>query len=702
MSKFALFEKIGISIFCVSMVAALISVPVFSYNNYKEYLEEIEENEQNNVTVQPRPVLESIEATLKEGVVYYANDIAEAKNEHFNVIANYTLEGSENYQEIVETSKFEVSTAATFYKNGGDITVSYRGKTDVVKVELVPVALESLSVLLTPYTINYATGDTFNPEGMVIQALYNDGSSKTLESSDYIVDQTTQLKLDDTKVVVSYTEGEITKTVDVAIKVFNSLDNGSIKSVIFPNKPIVDNGDLLTNATIEVNGVYENGNRVLLSDSEYQIIGDTNPVFYGNKYQIEVKYTANDSIKTTSEVIVRQKLEGENATIIGGTSKTEAEYIVQDGQVVEAGYDASFAGGFTQTIIKGNEGSVTFSLESATETVSDLTLRCSNSYIVKEAAGYIMKPLQINTILDLTINGRVVNVPSTVVLKGCGPHEKYAPLFNVYYEFTIKDVTLDPGHNAIKFNFKESSVGQKNTWNEPIATLNIDYINIDTTGNVIPETYEIKSIAIGNGFMPAYADKISDIKIPVIATIENGTKILLDESLYNVLIQEPEGADGEFFQKGEYKISVELKADSSIRDSITIIIDAEDEFVVLKVKLEQIDNSIYYTFAGKSIGFEKDDIILFDGDLILDGEMVFTLTTFELKIDVTNLDLSASANKFFPHMKINGENYFNDANSNGDIRGMGLNFVEESITFNGKIYSIITEWSMPVLNITNV
>ena len=103
MNKFKLIELISICTFCAGILATVIAVPVKSYLEHQDYLENIKQNEEENNggQVKPRPVLESIKATLKEGVVYYANDIAEARNEHFDVVANYSLEGSENYQEIL-------------------------------------------------------------------------------------------------------------------------------------------------------------------------------------------------------------------------------------------------------------------------------------------------------------------------------------------------------------------------------------------------------------------------------------------------------------------------------------------------------------------------------------------------------------------------------------------------------------------------
>ena len=69
--------------------AIVVAIPLKSYNEYADYLERLIELSKP----EPKPVLESITVSLKEGVQYFKNDLAEPKAEDFVVIANYTLEG---------------------------------------------------------------------------------------------------------------------------------------------------------------------------------------------------------------------------------------------------------------------------------------------------------------------------------------------------------------------------------------------------------------------------------------------------------------------------------------------------------------------------------------------------------------------------------------------------------------------------------
>ena len=685
----------------VLTAAIVVSIPMKSYNEYKDYLAQIEEQNEANKQAAIKPKLESITVELKEGVKYFANDMAEAKVEDFIVVANYT-KGEESYSEPVEEGKFSVSTGASFYSEGGDITVTYRGVSAVVNVALEPVVLESISVDVTPYTIKYAAGSTFDKAGMILTAVYNDGTSKVLSEDQYVVDTETVLAVGDEAVTVSFTDGEVTKTVDIEIGVSETLDNGAVKSIVIVDGAIVNAGDVIANASMEVNAVYENGNRIPLSGDQYTISASLGAVEFGKMYELTVSYNADPTKTASTDIVVRQTLQGEDGTIVGGSKKTEDEYAVIDGVITKLGNTVSFAGNFSQTVLKGGEAHLTLELYSASQTVGNITMRCSNSYNVyangsNADGGYMMKPLQINTILDLTINGREVKVPATVILRGCGPYESYAPLYGIYYEFTFEDIELDAGINNVKFNFKRSTVGATNCWGESPSTLNIDYVHFDSLGSEIPEEYDIKGLEIGQ-FTAEYAQKFSDVKVPVIAILDNGTKIGISSDLYDLeFTGGPEGVD--YFKFGTYTVKATLKDNPAITATGEVTIEEFEHFVVLKAGVEIVDGRVYYVFSGDSVGYAADDLEFFDGSRVFENVTVeFTDTTFVMKIDVTG----ESNGTIYPHLRVEGANYDNGgANANGDIRDRGLTYTNgQSVSLNGKTYKINTAYSMPTLVIS--
>ena len=676
--------------------AIVISIPLKSYNEYKDYLAQVEEQNKANQEAAIKPKLESLTVELKEGVRYFANDMADATINDFNVTANY-VKGEETYSEPVEEGKFAVNTPSDFYTKGGEVTISYKGVSATLTIELEPVVLESLSIAVNPYTIKYAQGATFDDAGMIVYAHYNDGTTKTLASDEYTVDTKKTLSVSDKAVSVSYTAGEVTKSATVAIGVSETLDNGAVTSIVIVDKAIVNAGDVITNAAMEVNAVYESGNRKLLTSDEYSISGSAGALEFGKTYELTVSYNADTTKTAKTAVTVRQTLQGEDGVIVGGKKNTETEYAVIDGVITELGHKVSFAGNFSASVLKGQEASLTLTLISSASTVGDITMRCGNSYCVNAADGYSMKPLQINTILDLTVNGREVRVPANVILKGCGPAEKYAPLFGIYYEFTFEDIQLDAGVNKIEFHFKKSTVGATNCWGESPSTLNIDYVNFDSTGSEIPDEYTITDIEISDLFVPTYTQKFDEVKVPVIATIDNGSKIAIDYDLYDITVSGgPEGYD--YFLFGTYTITATLKSDPSVTTSKEVTLPEVESITILTASVEIIDGRAYYVFTGNATGITAEEVKFFDGSTKFNFTFETTPTTFVLRIDATDM---AIGTYIYPHLSVNGENYANGANAAGDIRDNGLSFANgQYVTLNGKKYTIVNEYSMPCLSIT--
>ena len=709
MIKKTLIEKIILGVVGVATATVLAVLPISSYSDYKDYLAEVETKNEEISNKNKKPVLNSISATLKEGVAYYANDVAFAKAEDVNVVASYTSPEGENYTEVIELGKYQVSTAADFYQKGGDITVTYRNKTAKINVSLLPVVLESIEVAVNPYSVKYAVGSTFSTDGMVVNAVYNDGTVKPLTSEDYTVDKTAALTASDNSVAISYTEGEITKTANIEIGVSQTLNNGAVTSIMIVNdQAIVNAGDVLGNAQMEVNAVYENGNRKPLTSSEYTVANANTAVAFGKQYKMEIAY-GEDATKTdVAEVTVRNTIQGEDGVIVGGAVKEETEYKVINGVITEQTNKVKFAGNFSKTVTNGGEGSLTLTFNSETNAVGDITMRCGNSYNcyangTNANDGYMMKPLQINTILDLTVNGREVQIPTTVILKGCGPAEKYAPLYGIYYEFTFENVQFDVGVNNVKFNFKRSTIGDANCWGESPSTMNIDYVHFDTVGREIPENYTISAIEVATSVLNMeYGQPLSEVEVPIVGTLNNGTQVVIDSSLCNISISGGTGKD--YVEFGEYTITADLKSDNALRTSGSYKVKEYQEIAVLTADVVIENGRVYYVFTGSSIGYTADQFELFDGNTVLPLEVTLGVKTFEMKTDITDM---AKGTVFYPHLRLiidaeNGLklNYENGANANGDIRDKGLTFTDgKSVTLNGKTYKLTSQYSMPRLNV---
>ena len=77
--------------------------------------------------------------------------------------------------------------------------------------------LASIEISNPPTKTAYKYGEVFSPAGMAVTARYTDGQSRA--ATGYTYSPTGALKLSDTTITVSYTEGDVTKTTTQAIKV---------------------------------------------------------------------------------------------------------------------------------------------------------------------------------------------------------------------------------------------------------------------------------------------------------------------------------------------------------------------------------------------------------------------------------------------------------------------------------------------------
>lgn len=548
----------------------------------------------SSAPVEERKILQSIDAKLKEGVEFFNNGLAAIKNTDLIVTATYK-QGQNTFEEEVESDKFQVTSPSDFTLNGGTVAISYLGKTTTIDVTLTEVKAVSIEVSKEPYKKNYQKDQTFNARGMEITVHYNDGSTKVLKEGDYSYDSETPLTLERNKVTITYNDGSKNLTVDVAIHVFEHLEKGSLVSLLKEGDAFVEAGAKINTAALTVLGVYESGDVEPLETDSYTIQAADENAIFGKKYTVTVKY--NETIKMDVPVTIRNHVEGENATIVGGSIVEEAEYVYENKTFTKVVDKLKTAGGFGGSVNSGKDAYISFDLDSILDVTTDITMRCANSYLVKDSSNYYMRPLQINTIADLLINGEKVNIPDDVVLKGCGPSESYAPLYNVYYEFTFKDIMLSAGTNEIKLSFKPSTEGALNYWNESPSTMNIDFINVDSTGKNLPSDLSFTQISFSRVPELKFGTKLEDYAFSIVGELEDGTKVGLTKDQYDASI---EGYSGTYLPMGEKTLKVTYKANPTLTVKKTVTIDS------LKIEAEnctlsgstnvKVTNDDSYTF----------------------------------------------------------------------------------------------------------
>ena len=297
--------------------------------------------------------------------------------------------------------------------------------------------LTDLRIKTPPAKTVYDAGETFDPEGMVVEAVYNDGK---------VVEEVTDY---------TYDTGKLYAGVDKVTIAFGGMS---------VDQPITVNGDAQTVIDTEVSfaAVYDDGADVSVikeSDVEvYTLMGDGSRRKLTDGYTVElpsegkiafgvttvtVRYTADPSLDKTVPVRVLGKTEITTDHCTGGGA---------DGGNATINPTAS-GGAYVKNVTAGTK--VTFSVSLAAAGNADLILRGSSTNTLKANYGEIGE-MQANRVFTLTVNGRPVEIPDSVKFVGKSAEEcAGGGVLNLanWCDLVIEDVALGEGENTIVFSF---------------------------------------------------------------------------------------------------------------------------------------------------------------------------------------------------------------------------------------------------------
>ena len=186
---------------------------------------------------------------------------------------------------------------ATIAKDTTAITVNYQraGIRKTASVAVTVRVLASIEISNPPTKTAYKYGEVFSPAGMAVTARYTDGQSRTVTG--YTYSPTGALKLSDTTITVSYTEGDVTKTATQAITVAKVLDRIAVTTP--PNRTSYFSGEQFSTAGMVVTAYYTDGSSGAVTGYTYS---PTGALAAGNT-TITVSYTEGGVTKTTTQAI---------------------------------------------------------------------------------------------------------------------------------------------------------------------------------------------------------------------------------------------------------------------------------------------------------------------------------------------------------------------------------------------------------------
>ncbi len=180
-------------------------------------------------------------------------------------LAEYLTEASKVYVKFSYAKPIDTWAGADV--EGADLIHSFTfyDKIDLARISG-KIKLAGLSVTTQPAKTEYSIGDIFDKTGLVLEATWTDGS-KTEITSGYQIMNTAALTAEDTKIVVSYSVGGVTESVEIAIVVKEP--EAQLVSIDIATTPTVlkyKEGEMLDTTGLTISATYDDDSTKIISE----------------------------------------------------------------------------------------------------------------------------------------------------------------------------------------------------------------------------------------------------------------------------------------------------------------------------------------------------------------------------------------------------------------------------------------------------
>jgi len=138
-----------------------------------------------------------------------------------------------------------------------------------------------------PTKVEYEVGESFDAAGMVVKAIYTDGTDKTLDDTEYTVSGFSSVSAGLVTITVTYEE--VTQTFGIAIFDQEAPETAlAIKVLSAPDQQFYSVTDEFDATGLEVEVTYSSGRKEVLDASEYELSGFRQGII--GKYDVVVKF----------------------------------------------------------------------------------------------------------------------------------------------------------------------------------------------------------------------------------------------------------------------------------------------------------------------------------------------------------------------------------------------------------------------------
>ena len=238
-----------------------------------------------------------------------------------------------------EITDYTIEDGTNLKNEQTSVTISYEGKKVSQPITVISNALVRIEVKQAPNKTNYVVGQNFDPTGMIITAVYENGN--TVDITDYEVVDGNNLKVEQNTVTIKFEDKTVTVEITVEDKVISNITITKL-----PNKTdyIQEQEELdLTGGTIEIE--YNDGTKeeLLMTNEQVKVEGFNNKqvgkvtltVTYQNK---TAKFDVNIVAREEEETAINSDFSGATCIvpIIKAylfTDKTKQEYFIFNTQI---------------------------------------------------------------------------------------------------------------------------------------------------------------------------------------------------------------------------------------------------------------------------------------------------------------------------------------------------------------------------------
>ena len=312
-------------------------------------------------------------------------------------------------------------------------------------------AVTGIEITTPPTKTSYLVGERFNPEGMVVSVVYENGKTKALKEDKYTYSPTGALDANNRSITVFYEIDGQTYKATQSITVHNKVVSGEIKSN--PTKTTYIPGQRFDPSGMVVAVKYENGKQeqaeITAGNASFSTAALTEEdtafivTYQGYNFTVTLDFMPGVYIEAESGVF-------------SGNARVSSDATPKDDVLGEWDDKYLASGGeYVADLSAGDKLSIVF--ESDKAGTGDVTIRLAGKRLLLDQwwTPIWVGDCQFNKICKMYINHEEYDIADSVVLPG-GGGPGCEPNFYLWFNWqdvTLENVALCEGINVVTFEF---------------------------------------------------------------------------------------------------------------------------------------------------------------------------------------------------------------------------------------------------------